>query len=86
LFWLQSGLSNQGLTLDMPTGRLDGFVSSAAEANSLLVSSQSTAEQLTQQFAQQGFSQDEMITLSGTTYEANAPTVAASVMLQVFPS
>lgn len=60
-----SGLSNEGLTLDMPTGRLDGFVSSAAEANSLLVSSQSTAEQLTQQFAQQGFSQDEMITLSG---------------------
>lgn len=86
LFWLQSGLSNQGLTLDMPTGRLDGFVSSAAEANSLLVSSQSTAEQLTQQFAQQGFSQDEMITLSGKTYEANAPSVAASVMLQVFPS
>ncbi len=86
LFWLQTGLSNQGLTLDMPTGRLDGFVSSAAEANSLLVSSQSTAEQLTQQFAQQGFSQDEMITLSGKTYEANAPSVAASVMLQAFLS
>ncbi len=60
----------------MPTGRLDGFVSSAAEANSLLVSSQSTAEQLTQQFAQQGFSQDEMITLSGKTYEANAPVLS----------
>jgi hypothetical protein len=51
--------------MDMPTGRLDGRVSSGTEAAAVLVSSQSTAAELTQQFEQQGFSQDEMITLSG---------------------
>jgi peroxidase len=62
---LQTGLNNQGLELDMPTGRFDGLVSSAAEATALIVSSQSNAQQLTQQFEQRGFTQDEMITLSG---------------------
>jgi peroxidase len=62
---LQTGLNNQGLELDMPTGRFDGLVSSSAEATALIVSSQSNAQQLTQQFEQQGFTQDEMITLSG---------------------
>jgi len=62
---LQSGLSSGGLPMDMPTGRLDGRVSSGTEAAAVLVSSQSTAAELTQQFEQQGFSQDEMITLSG---------------------
>jgi peroxidase len=60
-----TGLNNGGLELDMPTGRLDGLVSSAAEATALIVSPQSTAQQLIQQFEQRGFSQDEMITLSG---------------------
>ncbi|CAK9202059.1 unnamed protein product [Sphagnum jensenii] len=60
-----TGLNNQGLELDMPTGRFDGLVSSAAEATALIVSSQSNAQQLTQQFEQRGFTQDEMITLSG---------------------
>lgn len=60
-----SGLSSGGLPMDMPTGRLDGRVSSGTEAAAVLVSSQSTAAELTQQFEQQGFSQDEMITLSG---------------------
>jgi peroxidase len=50
----------------MPTGRLDGLVSSAAEATALIVSPKSTAQQLIQQFEQRGFSQDEMITLSGS--------------------
>jgi peroxidase len=63
---LQTGLNNGGLELDMPTGRLDGLVSSAAEATALIVSPKSTAQQLIQQFEQRGFSQDEMITLSGS--------------------
>jgi hypothetical protein len=72
---LQTGLNNGGLELDMPTGRLDGLVSSAAEATALIVSPKSTAQQLIQQFEQRGFSQDEMITLSGS--ECNSWSVVA---------
>lgn len=49
----------------MPTGRLDGLVSSTASADSGLVSTDTSAQELTQKFLAQGLGQDEMITLSG---------------------
>jgi len=50
---------------EMPTGRLDGMISSADSANRDLVSTKSSASELTQKFSAQGLGQDEMITLSG---------------------
>lgn len=55
-----------GQMFDMPTGRLDGMISSTESANDNLVSPQSSASELTQKFLAQGLGQDEMITLSGT--------------------
>ena len=58
---MQSG----GQSFNMPTGRLDGTVSSADSAASSLPSPLSSTIELTQMFLEQGLSQDEMITLSG---------------------
>jgi len=54
-----------GQMFEMPTGRLDGMISSAESANNNLVSTKSSASELTQKFLAQGLGQDEMITLSG---------------------
>ncbi|KAG0581347.1 hypothetical protein KC19_4G244300 [Ceratodon purpureus] len=54
-----------GQSFNMPTGRLDGTVSSADSAASSLPSPLSSTIELTQMFLEQGLSQDEMITLSG---------------------
>lgn len=67
-----------GRHFDMPTGRLDGLVSSKASADANLVSTETSATQLTQKFLAQGLSQDEMITLSG------AHTVGRTSCAQIF--
>lgn len=54
-----------GQHFDMPTGRLDGMVSTADNANNNLVSTRSSATELTRKFLEQGLGQDDMITLSG---------------------
>ena len=54
-----------GQMFEMPTGRLDGMISSVEKANSDLVSPDSSASELTRKFLAQGLGQDEMITLSG---------------------
>lgn len=54
-----------GQHFDMPTGRLDGMVSTADKANNNLVSTRSSATELTRKFLEQGLGQDDMITLSG---------------------
>ena len=54
-----------GLNFEMPTGRLDGMVSSADTAANNLVSTKASISELTQKFLAQGLGQDEMITLSG---------------------
>ena len=55
-----------GKYFDIQTGRLDGLISSTASADAGLVSTDSSAQELTQKFLAQGLGQDEMITLSGT--------------------
>ncbi len=61
----ENGMQTGGQMFEMPTGRLDGMVSSADKANNDLVSPESSASELTQKFLAQGLGQDEMITLSG---------------------
>ena len=54
-----------GQNFQMTTGRLDGTVSDMQTANNDLVSTKSSATELTQKFMSLGLGQDEMITLSG---------------------
>lgn len=68
-----------GRHFEMPTGRLDGMVSSTASADANLVSTESSARELTQKFLAQGLGQDEMITLSG------AHTIGRTTCAQVTP-
>ncbi|KAF4356608.1 hypothetical protein F8388_006352 [Cannabis sativa] len=54
-----------GLGYDVPAGRRDGKVSLASEAVTNLPGPSSNLNQLTQIFASKGFTQQEMVTLSG---------------------
>ncbi|KAA8540102.1 hypothetical protein F0562_026794 [Nyssa sinensis] len=54
-----------GLGYDVPAGRRDGKVSSASEASTNLPPPSLDVNQLTQTFANKGFTQEEMVTLSG---------------------
>jgi peroxidase len=58
---VQSG----GMAFDMPTGRLDGMISSVQDASDNLPGTTLSAKEMTQQFAQHGLTQDEMVTLAG---------------------
>lgn len=59
--FVQSG----GMAFDMPTGRLDGMISSVQDASDNLPGTTLSAKEMTQQFAQHGLTQDEMVTLAG---------------------
>lgn len=54
-----------GLGYDVPAGRSDGRVSLASEALANLPAPTLNVDQLTQEFANKGFTQEEMVTLSG---------------------
>lgn len=56
-----------GLPYSVPSGRRDGRVSLASEALSNLPPPILNLNQLTQNFASKGLTQDEMITLTGTS-------------------
>lgn len=65
--WYVLFVKTGGQDFQMTTGRLDGTVSDMQTANNDLVSTKSSATELTQKFMALGLGQDEMITLSGTT-------------------
>ncbi|XP_057951276.1 peroxidase 5-like [Malania oleifera] len=54
-----------GLGYDVPAGRRDGSISLASEASTNLPAPTFNVNQLTQFFANKGFTQEEMVTLSG---------------------
>ncbi|XP_031257235.1 peroxidase 5-like [Pistacia vera] len=54
-----------GIGYDVPAGRRDGRVSLASESLTNLPPPSFTVNQLTQRFANKGFTQEEMVTLSG---------------------
>ncbi|XP_059667331.1 peroxidase 5-like [Cornus florida] len=54
-----------GLGYDVPAGRRDGIVSLASEASANLPPPTFNINQLTQNFAKKGLTQEEMVTLSG---------------------
>lgn len=58
-------LSNGKISYKVPAGRLDGFVSSASEAQAELPDSNSDAKQLIENFASKDFDVEEMVILSG---------------------
>ncbi|EFJ11070.1 hypothetical protein SELMODRAFT_126670 [Selaginella moellendorffii] len=63
---------------DVPAGRRDGRISSAAEATSSLPDPSFSINQLTQRFAAKGLSQDNMITLSGKTHHLSSHTIGVA--------
>ncbi|XP_006644090.1 peroxidase 2-like [Oryza brachyantha] len=58
-------LSNGHVHFDVPAGRLDGFVSSADEAQRELPDSTMTVQQLADNFAAKGFDTEQLVILSG---------------------
>ncbi|KAG0593173.1 hypothetical protein M758_1G302700 [Ceratodon purpureus] len=74
-----------GKHFDIPTGRLDGLVSSTASADANLVSTDSSAQELTQKFLAQGLGQDEMITLSGAHTVGRTSCAQITSRLYNFP-
>jgi hypothetical protein len=61
IFFMQSG----GIGYDVPAGRRDGKISLASDTFTNLPSPFFNVDQLTQLFANKGFTQEEMVTLSG---------------------
>lgn len=57
-----------GLGYNVPAGRRDGRISLASEALSNLPPPTLNVDQLTQSFANKGFTQEEMVTLSGKDF------------------
>lgn len=55
-----------GLGYDVPAGRKDGRVSVASDTFTNLPPPTFNVNQLTQLFANKGFTQEEMVTLSGS--------------------
>lgn len=58
-------LSNGHVHFDAPAGRLDGYVSSASEAQAELPDSTFTVQQLIDNFARKNFTVEELVILSG---------------------
>lgn len=59
-------MQTRGLGYDVPAGRKDGRVSVASDTFTNLPPPTSNVNQLTQLFANKGFTQEEMVTLSGS--------------------
>ena len=61
IFFMQTG----GLSYDVPAGRRDGKISLASETLTNLPPPSFNVDQLTKFFSNKGFTQEEMVTLSG---------------------
>ena len=61
IFFMQTG----GLGYDVPAGRRDGKISLASDTLTNLPPPSFNVDQLTQFFSNKGFTQEEMVTLSG---------------------
>lgn len=62
-------LQTGGLGYDVPAGRKDGRISKASEASASLPPPTNNVIQLTQTFINKGLTQEEMVTLSGETFQ-----------------
>jgi hypothetical protein len=61
IFFMQTG----GLGYEVPAGRRDGRISLVSETFTNLPPPTLNVDQLTQAFAKKGFTQEEMVTLTG---------------------
>ena len=61
IFFMQTG----GLGFDVPAGRSDGKISLASDTLTNLPPPSFNVDQLTKFFSNKGFTQEEMVTLSG---------------------
>ena len=65
IFFMQTG----GIGYDVPAGRRDGKISLASDTFTNLPPPTLNVDQLTQFFAKKGFTQEEMVTLSGKNFK-----------------